>query len=180
MRGGEKKHRAGETDQQVQQDSPTPAPQEPASPLPNLTQAQATQTPDVITVGGTRDRLAKLGFSLGALTNPSTVQLIQKWRSWGTTTSQLEIAIAAAHEANGGHRPKSPAYYEWAVTNVIQADTEAAKDPEPSAPPAPTGQPGKGHRKPKHNKGTVSHDNLHGKDYSAGKTEPGALPDFLR
>lgn len=171
-RGSERDNRARETD--------TPAPQEAPADLPSLT--QATQTPGVITVGGTRDRLTTLGFKLPALTSPATVQMIQRWRAWGATEEQLETAIAAAHEQNGGRRPTSPAYYEWAVTNVIQAEAEAAREPEQGSAPLPESKPGKTRktRKTTATKGAVSHDNLSTKDYAAGATKPADLPAFLR
>ncbi|MFW6344822.1 MAG: hypothetical protein ACOC0M_00605 [Halomonas sp.] len=168
--------RGSERDYRVREDAPE-TPQEAPADLPNLTQAQATQDPSVITVGATRDRLATLGFKLPALTSPATVQMIQRWRAWGTTEQQLATAIAAAHEQNGGRRPTSPAYYEWAVANVIKADQEAAREPEHGSAPLPET---KATKPGKTTKGAVSHEHLSDKDYTAGATQPADLPAFLR
>jgi len=147
---------------------------------PSVSQREATQDPEVITVGETTDRLAKLGFTLGHLTSPSTIQMIQQWRSWKTTREQLETAIAVAHEQNHGVRPKSPAYYGWAVKNVIQADQEAAREPTTKNPPTKRQAGTKHSEKSNQQPGSVRYDNLRAKDYSNGATKHDELPEFLR
>lgn len=95
------------------------------------------------------------GFSPAVVARESTQRLLAGWAGRGVTVDQLRGAMDVA-DAKCGGRPNSPAYYAWAVDQIV--------DPGPDAAAAHATATGVG---------------LHAKNYGVG-TPLADLPDFLR